>query len=157
MMPRIIVGVEGSVDGRRALRWAVDEARLRGASLEAVHAWQPPYFDAAPLTPPITDLGPYEQAARRLLEREVRSVSQAGLPKPIEPMLRKGAPAAVLVEVAAGAALVVVGCRGLGGLAGLLLGSISHQLSHHAPCPVVIVRLGAPATATDAAASIDDP
>ncbi|MEO5680742.1 MAG: universal stress protein [Acidimicrobiales bacterium] len=140
-MERIVVGVDGSDDGRRALQWAVREGGLRGALVEAIHVWHEPYMGANPmLTPAYPDPEPFERAARSTLEREIASVDQSGLPQLVEPVVLRGTPAAALIDRANGADLVVVGTRGLGGFTGLLLGSVSHQLTHHAPCAVVIVR-----------------
>lgn len=140
-MERIVVGVDGSHDGRRALQWAVKEGGLRAALVEAVHVWQEPYVGSDPiLTPAYPDPEPFERAARSTLEREIETVDQSGLPQPVEPVVLRGTPAAALVDRAKGADLVVVGTRGHGGFTGLLLGSVSHQVTHHAPCPVVIVR-----------------
>jgi nucleotide-binding universal stress UspA family protein len=81
-----------------------------------------------------------EAAARERLEEAVAAESMAsGLPRP-EIVVAEGAPAANLIRQAQGAALLVVGSRGRGGFAGLLLGSVSQQCAQHAPCPVVIVR-----------------
>lgn len=138
-MERIVVGVDGSEHAARALQFALEEARLRQASLEVVHAWQPtigsyPYgivgaFDPAEL----------EVAAKEELESILRSIDGAGSPVPLHATLRCGTPASVLLEVSKGAALVVVGSRGRGGFGGLLLGSVSQQVVHHATCPVVVV------------------
>jgi nucleotide-binding universal stress UspA family protein len=138
MAGAIVVGVDGSEESLRALRWALDEARLRGAPLECVHAWSLPVVTSGGLLP-ITEglvetLG--EEAAKRV------DVLFAGLDTEgveVEKNVVEGPPAAVLVDAARDAELLVVGSRGHGGFAGLLLGSVSHQCAHHAACPVVIV------------------
>jgi nucleotide-binding universal stress UspA family protein len=137
-----VVGVDGSEDGRRALRWAVDEARVRGCTLEAVHAWQPPFLAGYPLDPLAPDTGEVEAAARTVMERalEDAGVDAAGLARPAERTLRRARPAPALLEAAEGADLVVVGSRGAGGFRGLLVGSVSLQVARHAPCPVVVAR-----------------
>ncbi len=137
---RIVVGVDGSSGGRCALRWAVAEAAIRGASVEAVHAWREPHLGAVQNVPIFTDPQIFEHAARDTLEREIESVGQSSLVAPVEGFVVHGAAAGALVEAAKGADLLVVGSRGLGGFTGLLLGSVSHQVTHHAPCPVVVVR-----------------
>ena len=81
-----------------------------------------------------------KEAGRGGRERGDGTVDEAGRPRPVEPAVRRGSPGAALVERAKGADLVVVGTRGHGGFTGLMLGSVSHQVTHHAPCPVVIVR-----------------
>jgi nucleotide-binding universal stress UspA family protein len=133
---RIVVGIDGSDTAGRALAWAVDEGRAYQASVEVVHAWAVPYaadvamaFDSAPL----------EDAARRTLDAAVDSVDTSGLPAPISRTLTVGNAAASILQAAGGADLVVVGSRGLGGFKGLVLGSVSYQIVHHATCPVVVV------------------
>jgi nucleotide-binding universal stress UspA family protein len=135
----IVVGIDGSVEARRALHWALDEARLRGARLHVVHAWLyqftggPGYMPAAG-----TDLrGTLELEAERVLDEALASMGTVGVE--VERTAVEGPPAATLVAAAADAELLVVGSRGRGGFAGLLLGSVSQQCAHHAPCPVVIV------------------
>jgi nucleotide-binding universal stress UspA family protein len=140
MAPRIVVGVDGSPGATVALRWARAEAGLRGATLDVVHAWHEPYVGGIP------GMGPYgisfdelERAARAELDR---AIGHAGPPPPgvrVEPILAPGPAAAVLLEAAKGADLLVVGSRGRGGFTGLLLGSVGQQCVHHAPCPVVVV------------------
>jgi nucleotide-binding universal stress UspA family protein len=139
----IVVGVDGSESARAALRFALEEARLRGATVRAVAAWHVPvaaYGDA--FVPPNPELlSELEPRARRELERALAHAGpQADVE--IEQVVREGAPARVLLEEAERADLLVVGSRGLGGFRGLLLGSVSQQCSHHAPCPVVIVPHG---------------
>ena len=134
---RIVVGVDGSDGSLAALSFALDEARDHRATVEAVWAWHHPrsYGWAATLDDwdPVTD-------ADRILADALKAVT-AGGPPPVKVSLRvaEGQPADVLVRVAAGADLLVVGSRGHGGFAGLLLGSVSQQCTHHAPCPVVVV------------------
>jgi nucleotide-binding universal stress UspA family protein len=141
---RIVAGVDGSENSARALRWAVDDARVRGASVAAVHAWHAPYsmsFAAAAL-----DLSAFEDAARRLLDQMVDAAEAESPGVSVERVLVAGSATDALLGAAAGAALVVVGGRGVGGFRGLLLGSVSQQLAHHAPCPVVVVRPVVPST-----------
>jgi nucleotide-binding universal stress UspA family protein len=137
---RIVVGVDGSQGARRALGWAVDEAMLHNARLEVVHVWHYPYLPASPLgAAPAPPLYEFEDEARRTLDRAVDSVDTSGLATPPERVLITNGAAAALIDVAKGADLIVVGSRGRGGFAGLLLGSVSQELAHHSPCPVVIV------------------
>jgi nucleotide-binding universal stress UspA family protein len=137
-MERIVVGVDGSEGARRALLWAMKEARLRGASIEAVNAWHVPYLDYGAYVPAV-DPAIFHAAARQVLNDAVGSVDQSGLVRPIECAAAQGTAAVALFEVAKGADLLVVGARGLGGFTGLLLGSVSHQVAQHHGCPVVIV------------------
>lgn len=138
-MPRIVVGVDGSHNASRALGWALDEARLRQTTVVAVHAWHLPYDGTHPYTALAFDPDRFEREARSVLDRAVHAENNSGLAAPVETILAHGSAAAALLEIAVNADLLVVGARGLGGFSGLLLGSVSHQVSHHAPCPVVIV------------------
>jgi nucleotide-binding universal stress UspA family protein len=135
---RIVVGVDGSPASKRALRWAVDEARRGEANLDVVHAWQLPNAGRYPYVAAYVDYGPLEQDARRVLDRALAGENLTGLSW-VEPILVQDAPARALLDTAKGADLLVVGSRGRGGFAGLLLGSVSHQVAAHAPCPVVVV------------------
>jgi nucleotide-binding universal stress UspA family protein len=141
MMGATVVGVDGSQHAQVALVRAAEEARRRGDRLRVVTVWHLPAlaygagFAAAGLDPRII-----EDAARESLEHAVRELGAAAEGLEIETRLREGQPADVLVEEAADADLLVVGSRGHGGFAGLLLGSVSHQCALHAPCAVLIVR-----------------
>jgi nucleotide-binding universal stress UspA family protein len=138
-MTTIVVGVDGSAGAREALRYALDEARLRGAGVRAVAAWQVPAVAYA------GGYGPADPELFSELERDARTNLEGALGAvdlgDIEPetVVREGSPAHVLLEEAADADLLVVGSRGLGGFRGLLLGSVGQQCAHHAPCPLVIV------------------
>jgi nucleotide-binding universal stress UspA family protein len=146
MAGRIVVGIDGSELGRAALRWACDEARLREATLVAVHAWT--FVPAAAMAEPgmipvpaadlMGDLDSERSAAESLLEESVAEVEGWG--GRIEQRLVEGPPGDVLAAAAADADLIVVGSHGRGGLAAALLGSVSQHVVRHASCPVVIVR-----------------
>lgn len=135
-MQRIVVGVDGSTRSHRALQWAVDEARVRKADLNVVHAWSVAYAAAYPFAP-FVDPSVYEQSAKDALEAAVNAVDTHGVH--LQTTLVCGGAADSLITAAKDADLLVVGSRGVGGFSALLLGSVSHQVSHHAPCPVVIV------------------
>jgi len=144
----IVEGVDDSDNSKAALRWALEEGRLRGVPVNAVHAWQPP------LASPVVDVGPVpgpmldvpvviekaKEAAEELVERLVQEVADDASGVDLRPAVVEGSPASALVDAAEGADLLVVGSRGLGGFKGLVLGSVSHQMASHAPCPVVIHR-----------------
>ena len=139
------MGVDGSDASKAALRWALAEAKLRGDSVLAVHAWQVPVLPVDVGPPPVpaldtvTMLPDLERNARALVERVVEEVAaDAGVE--VETVAIEGAPATVLIDAARDAELLVVGSRGHGGFLGLLLGSVSMQVALHAPCPVVIDR-----------------
>jgi nucleotide-binding universal stress UspA family protein len=139
-MSTIVVGIDGSPGGQDALDFALQEARLRGAEVRVVAAWDVPgavYAGSYGLGDPELS-GRLEQAARDDLERALERVDAEGVE--IRTVIREGNPARVLVEEAGDADLLVVGSRGLGGFRSLLLGSVSQQCAHHAPCPLVIVR-----------------
>jgi nucleotide-binding universal stress UspA family protein len=147
----IVVGVDSSDGAKAALRFALDEARLRHASLRAVHAWQLGYIGAAGLGNPYTtfdpDLNDVRAAAETSLDAVLDEVASNGNGVVVERRVVEGTPATVLVDESREADLLVVGSRGHGGFAGLLLGSVSQQCAHHAACPVVIVRASAKAAA----------
>jgi nucleotide-binding universal stress UspA family protein len=135
-MGKIVVGVDGSDRAKRALEWAIEEARLRDAVVEAVYAWSYPYVGTIP-SAMVIDFEQVEANARDTLEAAVGQVDAGDIA--VEHALVHGGAAQALVERGQDADLVVVGSRGLGGFTGLLLGSVSHQVTHHAPCPVVVV------------------
>lgn len=136
---RVVVGIDRSETARRALHWAVEEARVRQASLDVIHTWHLPYVGGYPYTAGSFDPGPFEDAARQTLDTAVDGIDASGLPTPVNRILHLGDPAGGLLETAQGADLVVVGSRGLGGFAGMLLGSVGHHIAHHSPCPVVLI------------------
>ena len=142
-MARIVVGIDGSEASSEALRFALGEARLRQTTLEVVHAWVLPHIalSAAGYVPQVDSvlLGEMKQAAEQLLDSALAAVEEETEDVRIVRSVVEGTPAKALVRAAADADLLVVGSRGLGGFAGLLLGSVSQQCAHHAPCPVVIV------------------
>jgi nucleotide-binding universal stress UspA family protein len=137
--PRVVVGVDGSPSSYAALRWAVRHAGLIGGVVEAVCAWEVPgmYGWSAPAVDPGLD----ENLARRRFDAELREV--LGEERPVE-VRERITRAEVLLAAADGAETLVVGSRGRGGFASLLLGSVSQQCALHATCPVVIVRPDSP-------------
>jgi nucleotide-binding universal stress UspA family protein len=138
-MERIIVGVDGSAPSVEALRWAVAEATAHAADLVAMVAWEFPFVPSGPgagfyVGPTADELG--DEAERHLAE----AVAQVDLgPVRVTRIIEYGSPARVLLDAAADADLLVVGDRGHGGFAGLLLGSVSQQCATHAVCPTVVV------------------
>ena len=133
----------GSDNSRAALRWAYDEAAHHGASLNAVMVWHAP---SLPMQPPYGSLPPegYEsQPARDAVDLLERLTAELDARKPAVEVTeldatrksRQGAD-----RVVWGADLLVVGSRGHGGFAGMLLGSVSQHLVAHSACPVVVVR-----------------
>jgi nucleotide-binding universal stress UspA family protein len=139
----IVVGVDHSPDANAALAFAEDEARLRGATLRVVHAWQYGYIGYTGFEGGMPALGGDIKKMQAAAEAALQaSVSQAMGKSDVEIEQRvvQGAPAAVLVEESRDADLLVVGSRGHGGFTQLLLGSVSQQCAHLSECPVVIVR-----------------
>ena len=140
-MSVIVAGVDGSEGSKEALRFALAEAALRGATVRAVHAWSLPIAFGGPYMPPQPyDGTELQDQARASLDADVDEVLREGSPVGVERVVERGSPADVLVRAAEGADMLVVGSRGHGGFAGLLLGSVSQQCAQHAPCAVVIVR-----------------
>jgi nucleotide-binding universal stress UspA family protein len=145
---RVVVGVDGSETSREALRWAAGEAASRGAELHVVHAWEVPTPGAGvglspgkrPGSAPETQRQQAEDLVNRQITEELQDLSGVE----VRSSIGRGTAAGVLLEAARGADLLVVGSRGLGGFAGLLLGSVSAKMASHSPCPVVIVRPTAP-------------
>ena len=167
MVARIVVGVDGSPGARRALAWAAQEAGLRQAVLQVVHAYHakelaaPLYFPSQHALPATTvggagepapqelaaslrDHAEFEQAYRGQAEEFLEGLL-GELEEPlggvrVQPtVVADRHPAEALVDLSADAELLVVGARGHGGFGGLLLGSVSHAVVLHAVCPVVVV------------------
>ena len=140
----VVVGVDHSAGAKAALRFALEEARLRQATLRVVHAWQYGYIGATGLEGALPAMGgeleDFRRGAEAALEETLRDAGAEKDGVAIERRVDQGAAAAVLVEESRGADLLVVGSRGHGGFAQLLLGSVSLQCAQHAFCPVVIVR-----------------
>jgi nucleotide-binding universal stress UspA family protein len=143
-MGRIVVGVDGSEHSRRALRWALEEAELRGATLQAVAAWSYPYMVGADavVTSAMVDPRELQATAAQSLEEAIEACATPAQRQSIERTVVEDRPARALLDAARDADLLVVGSRGRGGFKGLLLGSVSSQCVHHAPCPVVVVPGG---------------
>lgn len=137
-MTTIVVGVDESEGAAAALRWAVQEADLRGATLTAVLAWA--YLDQHHVPRGSFDADYGEDDARAALDAIVAGTLGADVPVAVEREVVCDLAAPALLRVADGADLLVVGARGLGGFSGLLLGSVSQHVLHHAACPVAVVR-----------------
>jgi nucleotide-binding universal stress UspA family protein len=139
MNKRIVVGIDGSGSGADALRWAIEQAKVTGATVEAVYVWDPGALVSLAV-PPMVDWEPLRKAAQ---ERPNEIVREAVGNQPGVRIVTKtvtGNPAQVLVDRSAHADLLVVGSLGLGGLKGMLLGSVGHHCAAHSHCPVVIVH-----------------
>lgn len=134
---RIVVAVDGSPASEAAIAWAAKQAELTGAELQAVTAWQIPALAyGSVLFPAESDL---ERASAETLEESLDKVLGKDRAK-VSTRVIQGPAALVLVEAAKGADLLVMGSRGHGAFAGMLLGSVSDYCVARAPCPVVVVR-----------------
>lgn len=134
----VVVGISGSPDGEAALGFALEEARSRGAELVAVHACSDEVFD--PAVAALLDRATLEERQTALLSDTLASWREKYPEVRVRPRLALDSPAAALVGESAAAQLVVVGSRGHGAVAGLLLGSVSRPTMHHSRCPVAVVR-----------------
>ncbi|MDW4910861.1 universal stress protein [Streptomyces sp. ADMS] len=140
----VVVGVDGSAAGEQAIEFAFAEAALRGARLRAIHAWT--LWNAPlPEMPEATDA--YTNPPGGVAEAEERLVSEALAGRreqypgvSVEHRAMRSQTREALIEASRSAQLLVVGARGRGGFAGLMLGSVSQAVLHHAHCPVAVVR-----------------
>ena len=140
MTPSVVVGVDGSPGAEAALRFAAEEATQRGIPLQIICAWEAgagAYMGEA--FAPTADVfiaaeHHAEEVLRAALERLPRDAAARA-----EALSIEGHPATVLIEQARDAVLLVVGSRGRGTTASILLGSVSQKLAHHTPCPLMIV------------------
>lgn len=137
--PRIVVGVDGSTQSRTALRWASWLAADTDARIEAVTAWQFPISTGWGGAAVPMNFDP-EQDMQKVLTETVDATFGADRPAGMQLSVREGHPARVLLECSTGALMLVVGSRGHGGFAGLLLGSVSAHVAEHAGCPVLVVH-----------------
>ena len=134
---RIVVGVDGSVPSKAALAWALRQARLTGAVVEAVTAWETPAVTGYPML--LVDVD-WEALAAEALSGAIDDVTAGGEPVKITSKVLQGNAAQVLLQESAEADLLVVGSRGHGGFVEALLGSTGQHCVHHASCPVVVIR-----------------
>jgi len=134
---RIVVGVDGFESSAAALRWAIHQAKLTGAVVEAVTAWHVPPSSGLVA---VTDMPDYQDDARMILTEAIAQTCMLDPDVEVRPRVVEGRAGPVLAEAAEGADLLVVGNRGHGGLAEALLGSVGQYCAHHASCPVVIMR-----------------
>jgi len=142
-MPGIIVGIDGSAHSARALEWAIKEGALQHAPVTVITVNSVP---ASPWTGNPTVLAQDPEVLARLRQAAedmtVKVTSQLNGERPPSVTVRaiNGFPARELIDASRDADLVVVGSRGAGGFARLLVGSVSGQVVHHAHCPVMVVR-----------------
>jgi nucleotide-binding universal stress UspA family protein len=136
----IVVGIDGSPGGDAALRFAVEEAAIRGLALRIVCAWEPTagQWVGEAFVATADSVVEAEAHAEEVLRLALEQVA-SGAAIEATAVAIEGHPSTVLVEQARGASLLVVGSRGRGATASLLLGSVSAGVVRHAPCPVVVV------------------
>ena len=134
---RIVVGVDGSESSDAALAWAVRQAGLTGARIDAVSAWQIPATYGLGYAMASPDL---EKIAGQVLDAAIAKATAATPDVHIDPVVVQDNPAQALLDAAEGADLLVVGSRGRGGFTGALLGSVGQHCVQHAVCPVVVIR-----------------
>ena len=141
--PRIVAGVDGSPSSISALRWAIRQAGLIGAAVDAVIAWHYPVMVGGGygVAPMVTAGGfDFRENAEKVLADAISTAVDPASGVPVRGRVAEGNPAQVLLDACDGADLLVVGSRGHGGFAEALLGSVSQHCVHHAPCPVVVIR-----------------
>ncbi|UVJ41271.1 universal stress protein [Arthrobacter sp. CJ23] len=139
---RIIVGYDGSPEAAPAVRWAAEQAALRGLELHLVHCslWPAITHNMAPV-PGVADSG-LRHAAEAVVTEGAALALEASPDLDLTTSLVYGWPAENLRRLSPGAAMIVVGSRGIGGFMGLLVGSVSLELASTADCPVAVVRPG---------------
>lgn len=137
----VVVGVDGSEGARRALAFAVEEARARREPMLVVHAYAVPACDDGPLgvdTP--YDPGLFEDAAAGVVDAAIADAREQGATE-VEGRCVEGEAASGLIEQTREGDLLVVGSRGRGGFTGLRLGSVGWRCLQHARCPIALVPL----------------
>jgi nucleotide-binding universal stress UspA family protein len=139
----IVVGVDGSDGGRRALDWAVTEAANRGGTVQAVIAWSWDGIASGPITP--TSPADARARATTTLDREIGQLcAHRGSAIPVATEVVEGRPADVLTAAARTADLLVLGSHGHSRVRHTVLGSVSEECVRKAACPVVVIPVPAP-------------
>lgn len=138
----VVVGIDGSDESRAALRWAVDYARRTDATVRAIAVWQQPLeFGMTAVPPPPREA--YEAEAGKWLSEALPTPEPTEDAARIRTRTEEGDPSSVLVDLALGADLLVLGNHARGALGSALTGSVAQRCAHHAPCPLVLVPLAA--------------
>ncbi len=133
----IVVGIDGSQASLQALRWAQHLAAPTAAPIEVITSWQPPYAWGDDGW--ITEWSP-QQDAENAQREAIRQVFGDTPPTGLSTRVVCGSAAGTLIDAGRSAVMIVVGSRGHGGFAGLLLGSVSSAVAEHADCPVLVVH-----------------
>ncbi|PZF93169.1 universal stress protein [Micromonospora endophytica] len=136
----VVVGVDGSPPSLAAAEQAAQAAVWRSRPLHLVHGYLHPLGYGVPINPYDVGVPAPSEDGRKMLEQSAAELAERWPGLSIEVRQVAGGPGATLVEESRRAELVVVGSRGLGGFAGLLLGSVGTQVAAHAHCPVLVVR-----------------
>ncbi|HTI25645.1 MAG TPA: universal stress protein [Kutzneria sp.] len=137
----IVVGVDGSPTSDAAMAFAFAEASLRSVPLVAYHVWSDTsHLPGVQRQPYVLDWNAIREAEESLLAERLDTVRRRYPEIEVRPVVERDRPAHGLIRQSSRAQLVVVGSRGRGGLTGMLLGSTSHALVHHAACPVVVAH-----------------
>jgi nucleotide-binding universal stress UspA family protein len=138
--PRIVAGVDGSDSSLSALRWAIRQAGVTGAAVDAVAAWHYPVSSYGYV--PVGDAEDYDfqKITEKVLADAISSTLDPGSDVRVRSHGIEGHAAQVLIDASDGAELLVVGSRGHGGFTEALLGSVSQHCVQHAHCPVVVIR-----------------
>jgi len=137
----VVVGVDGSDTSTAAVTFAFEQASRWGAPLIAVHTWSDLTLDTTVRMYPLSiDPADVDADEKRALEEQLAACRERYPRVAVEPMVARGRPVRTLLEFGERARLLVVGSRGRGGFKGMLLGSTSHALVVHSPCPVAVVR-----------------
>jgi len=134
---RIVVGVDGSPRSKSALRWAACLAPAIGCSIDAVTAWEYPAAYGWVMAP---EGWPIEDDSTAALQATLDEVFGENRPANLRAVCEHGSARTVLLDASENAAMLIVGSRGHGGFAGLLLGSVSAACAEHAHCPVLVVH-----------------
>lgn len=136
----IVVGVDGSQHSIDALRWAMRLAPVVGGGVRAICCWEfPPAGRAS------AEMRP-DLEAERILGEALKNAFGDSLPEGLTHQVTEGRAARVLIDASGSAEMLIVGGRGLGGFAGLVLGSVSNECSHHAKSAVLVVHTAYPQT-----------
>ncbi|NUT49332.1 MAG: universal stress protein [Saccharothrix sp.] len=136
----VVVGVDGSEVSEQAVAFAFEQASARGVPLTAVLAWTDSFIDSVYNSPVAVDWSEVEEEQRRLLAERLAGWQEKYPDVPVTRAVVRDRPTRALLRAADGACLLVVGSHGHGGFAGMLLGSTSRALLHHATVPLAIVR-----------------
>jgi nucleotide-binding universal stress UspA family protein len=137
----VLVGIDGSPANEPAIGFAFEEAALRGADLTALHAWTHPVrTEPGDMLPLVHDPADVQAEEERILAEALAGWRDKYPDVTVQRRLVRGPTRQTLIEATEQAQLVVVGSRGRGGFTGLLLGSVSQAILHHATCPVAIVH-----------------